>query len=865
MNTRSHLTNGRARRSARAEAFNFQEDGPCSHLHTGARGARPTTVSLLFMLIVLGCVFATHAQTFTTLKSFGVLSNKIGSVVRSPLVQGADGMLYGTASAGGGIVRGTVFKMGTNGSNFVILKQFTNLLDGAFPKSSLLLTGTTLYGTTSAGGSEDGGTIFRMNIDGNGFTVLKHLPVGSYNRNIPPPPSGGGSWHEINPPMGGLVLSGTTLYGTTRSGGTAARGNVFKLETDGSGYAVIKEFNGADGAAPTGDLVVSGSTLYGTTSYGGSANTGTVFKVNLDGSGFATLKHFAGPDGAGPYTGLIISGSTLYGVTVRGGASTSQAGTVFKINTDGSGFTVLKSFSASFPITGIGPMGRLLLSGNVLYGTAATILSGTGFIPTIFRVNTDGTGFAVVIAGSGGPTNAPFFVSHAGLVLSGSTLYGTMHSINLLPAAGSFRDLVFSVNTNGSGFTALKRFDNVSGDAAQPSPLLLTNGMLYGTTALGGISNAGTVFAINTSGGGYTNLRSFNGTNEGRVSGARLLFSGNNLYGGTEYGGGFSRYSTFRMNTNGTGFTLVRNVGDTGPPSALSGNVLYGTGDDTNDGAGMIWKMNLDGSGFTIVKDLNAENSEGNGPATITLVGNTLYGGNNYGGAFGSGNLFKVNTDGSGFSVLQSFQYGEHLEAGYRLVHSGNAVYGICSSYTNAFKLTIYKVNLDGSGFGIVARPTDARLGSGVPYPQGLLASGPLLYGVTSGSSTGGGAIFQINTNGSNLAVLHLFGPLPEGASPNGDLILSGTTLYGSTSGGGEVGEGTIFRIDLKPHLNITRSSTNVTVKWPSFASEFVLEQNANVGTTNWASISSIPANDGTNWSVTIRAHSNVAAFRLRK
>jgi uncharacterized repeat protein (TIGR03803 family) len=212
-----------------------------------------------------------QAQTYTLLKSFGVLTNKAGTVTRSSPVLGEDVTLYGTTSAGGGIMRGAVFKLGTNGSNFRLLKQFTNLLDGAFPKSSLLLTGTTLYGTTSAGGSEDGGTVFKLNIDGTGFAVLNNLPAGSYNRNLPPPPSGGGSAHEPNPPMGGLALAGTTLHGTTRSGGAAARGTVFKLETDGSGYAVLKEFSGADGTAPTGDLVVSGATLYGTTSFGGSA------------------------------------------------------------------------------------------------------------------------------------------------------------------------------------------------------------------------------------------------------------------------------------------------------------------------------------------------------------------------------------------------------------------------------------------------------------------------------------------------------------------------------------------------------------------------------------------------------------------
>jgi uncharacterized repeat protein (TIGR03803 family) len=818
---------------------------------------------LLALLFLPLC--SAQPQTFTLLKSFGSLPNKAGTVTRSTLVLGDDGTLYGTTSAGGGLVRGAVFKMGTNGSNFVLLKQFTNVLEGAFPKSSLLLAGTTLYGTTSAGGSEDGGTLFRMNIDGSGFTVLKNLPAGSYNRNLPPLPGGGGSWHEPNPPMGGLALGGTTLYGTTRSGGALARGNVFKLETNGSGYTVIKEFNGADGGAPTGELVVSGSTLYGTTSLGGSANTGTVFRVNVDGTGFATLKHFAGPDGAGPYAGLVLSGGTLFGVTVRGGTSTSQAGTVFKINTNGSGFAVLKSFNASaFPPQGVGPMARLLLSGNILYGTAATVLNYTPGVGTIFRLNTDGTGFATVMAPTGGPSG-PAFYSQAGVVLSGSTLYGTMNSISLTPIAGSVRDEVFCVHTNGTGRTTLKRFDNISGDASQPGPLLLTNGMLYGMTALGGISNAGTIFALSTNGTGYTRLRSFNGTIEGRATGGRLLCSGNQLFGGTDYGGGFSRAAIFRMNINGTGFTLLRDVGDTGPPSALAGNVMYGAGSDTNDGAGIIWKMNLDGGGFTVVKDLNnAENLEGSGPNAVTLVGNTLYGGNNYGGAFGSGNLFKVNTDGSGFSVLQSFQFGDNIEAGYRLVHAGNALYGITPSHTNAYMGAVYKVDLEGNGFGVVNRLSDARLASWFPYPHGLLASGPMLYGATYGSATSGGALFQINTNGSNFAVLHTFGPAPEGARPNGDLILAGTTLYGTTAEGGEVGEGTIFRLDLRPRLNIARSAMNVAVSWPSYATTYTLEENTDLRTTNWGPVGSTLSDDGTNITITLSPTNPVAGYRLR-
>jgi len=814
---------------------------------------------LSLAVILLGAVVAAPAQSFTTLKSFGYLSNKVGTVVRSALVMGADGMLYGTTSAGGGIMRGAVFKMNTNGAGFAMLKQFTNLLDGAFPKSSLLITGSTLYGTTSAGGSEDGGTIFRMNTDGTGFTVLKNLPAGSYNRNIPPPPSGGGSAHEINPPMGGLALSGTTLYGTTRSGGAAARGNVFKLETDGSGYAVIKEFSGVDGAAPTGDLVVSGSTLYGTTSYGGSADTGTVFRVNVDGSGFATLKHFTGPDGAGPYAGLVLGGTTLYGVTVRGGAVSSR-GTVFKINTDGSGSALLKSFGTSPPTNGIGPMGRLLLVGNVLYGTAASLLNLTGGIGTVFRVNTDGTGFAVIMTGAAGPTD-PVFFSQAGLVLSGSTLYGTRNGPSFTANSGSTFDQVFSVNTDGTGRTTLKRFDNFSGDDARlPGPLVLAGETLYGAGS-GGTSNFGTVFKLGTDGGNYAILRRFNRSTDGAGPRSRLAVSGQTLYG-TAGDGGASNYGTlFKLNTNGSAFSIVKNFDYavlSGPVGmTLSGNTIYGVGAGGGlNGNGGVYKINTNGSGFTVLKDLNDEPGYHQAFAEPLLVGTTLY------GVTEDGLLFKVNTDGTGYTVLHTFFYGDGIYAPEgRLAVAGNVLYGMGSALppTNSTGGVIYKINTDGTGLGVVAYLTDPRLGGYAYAYGGLLISGQTIYGATRS------AIYQIHTDGTGFAVIKSLGPPPDGDLLHGDLILAGTTLYGSTAAGGEVGEGTVFRLDLKPRLTIARSSTNVMVKWPSFASNFALEQNPNLATANWLGVGVAPGNDGTNLSVTLPADGDVTAFRLRQ
>jgi uncharacterized repeat protein (TIGR03803 family) len=138
-----------------------------------------------------------------------------------------------------------------------------------------------------------------------------------------------------------LTLSGSTLYGTTSGGGSSGDGVVFKVNTDGSNYTMLHQFTNSggriNGMAPVGGLVLSGTTLYGTTSQGGITNSfnpygiGTVFTINTDGSGFTVLKTFAGgSDGVNPWASLVLSGTTLYGTTDTGGSA--NCGVVFSLS-----------------------------------------------------------------------------------------------------------------------------------------------------------------------------------------------------------------------------------------------------------------------------------------------------------------------------------------------------------------------------------------------------------------------------------------------------------------------------------------------------------------------------------------------------
>src|SRR5215831_14161692 len=116
------------------------------------------------------------------------------------------------------------------------------------------------------------------------------------------------------------LIEGTdhNLYGTMNDGGSKWEGVVFKLSRDGTGYHALHNFTGyrvgEDGSWPQGVVEASDGALYGTTQVGGhpsgveyATGCGTVFKVNKDGSGYAVLHRFSGTNGDGiaPWAGLV--------------------------------------------------------------------------------------------------------------------------------------------------------------------------------------------------------------------------------------------------------------------------------------------------------------------------------------------------------------------------------------------------------------------------------------------------------------------------------------------------------------------------------------------------------------------------------
>lgn len=423
------------------------------------------------------------------------------------------------------------------------------------------------------------------------------------------------------PLRGGLVLAGNRLYGTADGGGPFGDGTIFAINSDGTGFTTLYSFtNGNDGAFPAGRLLLVGDTLYGTAMEGGSFGLGTIFAINTNGTGFRTVYTFTGgTDSAFPCSGVILAGNTFYGAAGGAGPGDVEVdgGAVFSVNTNGSGFTTLHSFTGVNDVGGDGafPYDRLVLSGNVLYGTTCNggILYDNGVGQgTVFAINTDGTGYTILHK-FGGFYGSDGAGPEDGLILVADTLYGTTSSGSSV--ATNDYGTIFSVNTNGGNYNVLYDFNGPNAGGEAWSALLFSGNMFYGTTVDG-------VYQINTNGTDFKELHFFNVTYPGGFNLlAGLVLSNNTLYGTTQYGGTAGNGTVFSLWIGATTqFTAAPNAGP--PPLSVQFN---SPGVDGSGNSIVSWRWNF-GDGATSALQNPVHVYTNSGVFTPALVATNLNG-----------------------------------------------------------------------------------------------------------------------------------------------------------------------------------------------------------------------------------------------
>lgn len=352
-------------------------------------------------------------------------------------------------------------------------------------------------------------------------------------------------------PIGSLIDVNGTLYGTASSGGTRGLapkdGVAFSLTTTGK-ERVLHDFGATheDGTYPSAALFYMNGTLYGTTALGNKYNTGTVFSLSTTGD--ERVLYSFGEFNASPMepsASLIDLNGTLYSTTNFGGKS--NLGTVFSI-TPGGKERVVHSFGRPYKTDGQIPTSRLVELNGTLFGTTyeggiygrgnhcgPAPCPGRG---TVFNITLPGKVHTLHSFGNASDGVSP----GAGLIKVNGVLYGSTE-IGGTHTCG----IIFSMSTSGAE-RVLHNFGATANDGCEPAANLIdVHGTLYGTTAYGGVyGHYGTVFSISTTGAERV-LHSFGAGNDGKFPQAALLNVNGTLYGTTESGGTTNSGTVFAL------------------------------------------------------------------------------------------------------------------------------------------------------------------------------------------------------------------------------------------------------------------------------------------------------------------------------
>ncbi|HSI57756.1 MAG TPA: choice-of-anchor tandem repeat GloVer-containing protein [Ideonella sp.] len=337
-----------------------------------------------------------------------------------------------------------------------------------------------------------------------------------------------------------LQASDGKLYGVTLGGGgTALRGTLFRMNPGGL-YETVYEFSGSDtvgGQPGSGPVQGSDGALYGTTQLGGASNYGTVYRIDLNGV-HTTLHSFVPTNPSAIVSDTWLAQGPdgyLYGTSRVDGEF--DAGSVFRLKTDGSDYRVLHSFT-----TGEGgrePWGAPLVGKDgLLYGS--TRFGGNNDCGTIFRVQRNGA-FEVLNSMCNGGETDPAYPAADLIQDASGALYGTTEFGG---AYGS--GTVFRRNVDGT-IDTLRSFNKRDGIGYGLTARLVRDkrGVLYGVTRFGGENKQGTAFAVKPS-GRTTLLHTFaaNRTDGRYPWGPLMQADDGKLYGMTSGGGQYTFYGT---------------------------------------------------------------------------------------------------------------------------------------------------------------------------------------------------------------------------------------------------------------------------------------------------------------------------------
>ncbi len=585
-----------------------------------------------------------------------------------------NGKMYGTTAGNGTNDYGTIFEFDPS-SNIITTKYvFTNQ---EWPQGNLTLASNNFYYGLTPNGGNGYGLLYKYDADSN-----------IYHEKI--------IFDSLSGPQscyGNLLnASNGKLYGLSSRGGVNGSGTLFEFDPANDSLVVVFNFGGQNGEMPFGSLIEKNGILYGLTASGGAFTSGVIFEFNFSSAIFqkkydfkpysssyhfntfselflasnnrmyaltgggeynlgaiveynylndSLILHYSFPNSlAGQFPGgnlMEASNGKLYGMTTQGGASPYN-GVLFEFDTLTS--TVTKKIDFNNGRDGQQPVASLFkASDGLLYGT--TYSGGIHGKGTIFSIDPVTNIFtkkfdlndSIVFPRSS-------FVEYPQGILIGASCAG----------ASTDSGTIFKYDIAANSLTVLHSFTRATGYWPIQTPIIASDGKLYGVTASGGAYSYGVLYSLDLSTNIYTELYEFDITNGGYTQSGVMQASNGKIYGVTRYGGLTDEGVLFEfdpvLNLYTKKFDFGAGISGNAPTADLvefTDGTLYGTtirGGASNNGT--IFQFNpLNGNLNTRASFMGATN--GSVPYSKMMLSSTgkLYGTTWLGGSSDVGVMYE--------------------------------------------------------------------------------------------------------------------------------------------------------------------------------------------------------------------------------
>ena len=586
---------------------------------------------------------ATDGSDYRILFTFPPGAEQGGNIATvNSLTAGPDGLIYGvymTGGSGGGTPMGTLFRIARDGTGY---EEFITLANASSPLS--FGAGGQMFGETFE-------TVYRLNPDGSGFETI---------HTFPPPPFGTALAE------GGLVhASDGFLYGQTDLGGTNNFGTFFRLRPDGSDFQVIFEPTVVTEAGHFRSPAFESSDgfLYGSVGEDGFGTQSFQWRIRKDGTGWQVL-HRMLFNGRGTTGVLEAADGFLYSHTTGGPGGQE----LFKLARDGSSFAIVHTFPSSegFPVT---PVALVLGSDQRFYGL--TDQDGTDGHGTLFQIEPDGSGFTILH--DFGMGLAPEIGTNPRTLSVGpdGAIYG------IVGQQGSAGAGIFRYTRASNEFTWLQTF--ASGATATTATIFVANdGMLYGAIDTA-ITRTERIFRLTTQGSNFVTLRTLTSTVSGFNSTAALTEgTADLLYGVTTRNTAGPTEVLFSLTKDGVTFIPLHEINVGVNPMLYPPRSLLSAQDGRLYGftSNVLFRSTADGTDLQV---LHTYGQVTFGRSLLETDGQ-IYGVLPFEGSTMRGSIFRLNPDGSAYEeviVFPSDPLSGQAPLGFLVSVPNSALYGL--------------------------------------------------------------------------------------------------------------------------------------------------------------------------------------------